>query len=200
MEQRARKTQALEALTHLRPLLRARRNHKKYLQNGFFSGLLVLIPLIHGRAVRLTTRRLEAALPESMAEVQAEKDLLRAEFAMSTRRLEMTVEQLMNKTTNQVVELSKKDAIINRLKVERDAQHIEIITLKTQVEALNERPNTIYNQPELRGDCDPEEVVKGLSELLREPRLNGLGPSAAEIGTAIAPDKDAKQLVSEVAR
>ena len=41
MEQRAHKTQALEALTHLRPLLRARRNHKKYLQNGFFSGLLV---------------------------------------------------------------------------------------------------------------------------------------------------------------
>jgi uncharacterized membrane protein YphA (DoxX/SURF4 family) len=42
MEQRAHKTQALEALTHLRPLLRARRNHKKYLQNGFFSGLLVM--------------------------------------------------------------------------------------------------------------------------------------------------------------
>ena len=40
MEQRAHKTQALEALTHLRPLLRARRNRKKYLQNGFFSGLL----------------------------------------------------------------------------------------------------------------------------------------------------------------
>ena len=69
---------------------------------------LVLLPLIHARAVRLTTRRLEAVLPESMAEVQAEKDLLRAEFAMSTRRLEMTVEQLVNKTTSQVVELSKK--------------------------------------------------------------------------------------------
>ena len=62
---------------------------------------LVLIPLIHTRAVRLTTRRLEAVLPESMAEVQAEKDLQRAEFAMSTRRLEMTVEQLVNKT-NQI--------------------------------------------------------------------------------------------------
>jgi hypothetical protein len=93
---------------------------------------LVLIPLIHARAVRLTTRRLEAVLPESMAEVQAEKDLLRAEFAMSTRRLEMTVGQLVNK----VAELSKKDNIINKLKVERDAHEIEIITLKTQVDAL----------------------------------------------------------------
>jgi hypothetical protein len=71
-----------------------------------------------------------------MAEVQAEKDLLRAKFAMSIRRLEVTVEQLMNKTTSQVVELSRKDDIISRLKVERDAQEIETITLKTQVEAL----------------------------------------------------------------
>jgi hypothetical protein len=42
--------------------------------------------------MRLTARRLEAVLPESMAEVQTEKDLLRADFAMSTRRLEITVE------------------------------------------------------------------------------------------------------------
>ena len=97
---------------------------------------LVLIPLVHARAVRLTTRRLEAVLPKSMAEVLAEKDLQRANFAMSMRRLEMTVEQLVNKTTSQVVELSKKDDIINQLKVERDAQEIEIITLKTQVDAL----------------------------------------------------------------
>ena len=43
MEQRAHKTQALEALTHLCPLLGAGLNHKKYLQNGFFSGLLVAL-------------------------------------------------------------------------------------------------------------------------------------------------------------
>ena len=51
---------------------------------------LVLIPLVHNRAVRLTMRRLEAATPLSMAEIQADKDQLRAEFAMSTRRLEMS--------------------------------------------------------------------------------------------------------------
>jgi hypothetical protein len=72
---------------------------------------LVLIPLVHARAVRLTTRRLEAVLPESMAEVQAEKDLLRAEFAMSTRRLEMTVEQLVNKTQKSNKCASKKSQL-----------------------------------------------------------------------------------------
>ena len=108
---------------------------------------LVLIPLVHARAVRLTTRRLEAVLPESMAEVQAEKDLLRAEFAMSTRRLEMTVEQLANKTTSQVVELSKKDDIINRLKVERDAQEMRSSRSRPKSTRLSNRAQEPGGQP-----------------------------------------------------
>src|SRR3974390_609224 len=79
---------------------------------------LVLVPLIHNRAVRLTMRRLEAATPFSMAEIQAEKDQLRAEFAMSTRRLEMSIEQLKTKTTSQLGELGKKSAAITKLKSE----------------------------------------------------------------------------------
>ena len=75
---------------------------------------LVLIPLVHNRAVRLTMRRLEAATPLSMAEIQADKDQLRAEFAMSTRRLELSVEQMKTKTTSQLAELGKKTDAINR--------------------------------------------------------------------------------------
>ncbi|MGB7656884.1 MAG: hypothetical protein WBL96_00900, partial [Pseudolabrys sp.] len=79
---------------------------------------LVVVPLVHNRAVRLTMRRLEAATPLSMAEIHADKDQLRAEFAMSTRRLEMSVEQLKARSTNQRAELGKKGDAINRLKVE----------------------------------------------------------------------------------
>ena len=50
--------------------------------------VLIVAPLVHDRAVRLTMRRVEATIPLSMAELQADKDLQRAEFAMSTRRLE----------------------------------------------------------------------------------------------------------------
>ena len=66
-----------------------------YLAIGFLVSMLcglMIVPLVHNRAVRLTTRRLEAATPLSMAEIQADKDQLRAEFAMSARRLEMSVE------------------------------------------------------------------------------------------------------------
>jgi hypothetical protein len=114
-----------------------------YLGIGFLCAALiavVVIPLVHDRAVRLTTRRLRATLPQSIKEIQAGRDLLRAEFAMSTRRLEINLEQLKNKSTGQVVELGKRDDVINRLKIQRDALRVDVITLKAQLEALKKRP------------------------------------------------------------
>src|SRR6185312_11635973 len=90
------------------------------------------IPLVHDRAVRLTTRRLRAALPLSMKEIQAGRDLLRAEFAMATRRLEISLKQLKDKSTGQVVELSKRDDVINRLKLQRYTLNVEVIALKSR--------------------------------------------------------------------
>jgi chromosome segregation ATPase len=100
---------------------------------------LVVIPLVHGRAVRLTMRRLEAATPLSMAEIQADKDQLRAEFAMSTRRLEMSVEQLKSRTTSQLSELSKKTDAINRLKVELGEKTATIFALEARDKALRDQ-------------------------------------------------------------
>ncbi|MGH6671449.1 MAG: hypothetical protein ACRECV_05665 [Xanthobacteraceae bacterium] len=79
---------------------------------------LMFVPLVHNRAVRLTMRRLEAATPLTMAEIRADKDQLRAEFAMSTRRLELSVEQMKARTTTQLADLGKKTDAINLLKKE----------------------------------------------------------------------------------
>ena len=109
---------------------------------GFlFASLLgiVLIPLVHSRAVRLTMRRLEAATPLSMAEIQADKDQLRAEFAMSTRRLEISVEQMKAKTTNQLAELGKKSDAINRLKTELGEKTTTIFALEAREKALKDQ-------------------------------------------------------------
>jgi hypothetical protein len=95
-----------------------------YFAIGFFAAglsVLIFVPLVHGRAVRLTTRRLEAALPASMAEVVADKDVLRADFAISTRRLEFKIEQLTTNSASQLAELGRKSDALNRLKIERDA-------------------------------------------------------------------------------
>jgi chromosome segregation ATPase len=100
---------------------------------------LVVVPLVHGRAVRLTMRRLEAAAPLSMAEIQADKDQLRAEFAMSTRRLEMSVEQLKTRSTSQFAELGKKGNAINRLKVELGEKAATIFALEARDKSLRDQ-------------------------------------------------------------
>jgi chromosome segregation ATPase len=100
---------------------------------------LGIIPLVHNRAVRLTVRRLEAATPLSMAEIQADKDQLRAEFAMSTRRLEMSVEQLRAKTTNQLAELGKKSDAISRLKLELGEKTATIFALEAREKTLRDQ-------------------------------------------------------------
>ena len=100
---------------------------------------LVVIPLVHGRAVRLTMRRLEAATPLSMAEIQADKDQLRAEFAMSTRRLEMSVEPLKTRSTSQLAELGKKGDAINRLKIELGEKTATIFAFEARDKALRDQ-------------------------------------------------------------
>ena len=113
-----------------------------YLAIGFLVSMLfglMIVPLVHNRAVRLTTKRLEAATPLSMAEIQADKDQLRAEFAMSARRLEMSVDQLKNKTTSQLAELGKKSDAINRLKLELGEKTATIFSLETREKAVKEQ-------------------------------------------------------------
>src|SRR6201985_40800 len=100
---------------------------------------LLFVPLVHNRAVRLTMRRLEAATPLSIAEIRSDKDRLRAEFAMSTRRLELSVEQMKAKTTSQLAELGKKSDAINRLKVELGEKTAAIFSLEAREKSLKDQ-------------------------------------------------------------
>src|SRR5256886_11093617 len=122
---------------------------------GFLvAGLLVigLIPLVHHRAVRLTQKRIEALTPMSMAEIQADKDQLRAEFAMSTRRLEMSVEQLKTKTSSQLAELGKKTDSINRLKVELGEKTSTIFALEAREKALKDQLHATEDELAVKTD------------------------------------------------
>jgi chromosome segregation ATPase len=74
-----------------------------------------------------------------MAEIQADKDQLRAEFAMSARRLEMSVDQLKHKTTSQLAELGKKSDAINRMKIELGEKNATIFALEAREKAMKEQ-------------------------------------------------------------
>jgi chromosome segregation ATPase len=100
---------------------------------------LLFVPLVHNRAVRLTMKRLEASTPLSIAEIRADKDQLRAEFAMTTRRLEMSVDKLKAKTTTQLAELGKKTDAINQLKKELGEKTATIFALETRDKTLRDQ-------------------------------------------------------------
>ena len=142
---------------------------------------LVVVPLVHGRAVRLTMRRLEAAAPLSMAEIQADKDQLRAEFAMSTRRLEMSVEQLKTRSTSQFAELGKKGDAINRLKVELGEKTATIFALEARDKSLRDqlrateeeitvKTSTMYDAQRALSDKQAE-LAKVMGELYERSTL-----------------------------
>lgn len=99
---------------------------------GFFA--LLLAPLVWRRAVRLTTKRIEASMPLSANELEAEKDRLRASHAMAARRLEMNIETLNRKTSSQLVELARLSDEARQLAEERDAQDRVIADLRNETE------------------------------------------------------------------
>jgi chromosome segregation ATPase len=111
---------------------------------------LLFVPLVHNRAVRLTMKRLEAATPLSITEIRADKDQLRAEFAMSTRRLEINVDQMKNKTTTQLAEIGKKSDAINQLRKELGDKTTTIFTLESRDKTLRDQLRATEEEFELK--------------------------------------------------
>jgi chromosome segregation ATPase len=147
---------------------------------------LLFVPLVHNRAVRLTMKRLEAATPLSIAEIRADKDQLRAEFAMSTRRLEMSVEKMKAKTTSQLAELGKKTDAINHLKKELGEKTATIFALET-------RDKTVREQ--LRASEEEFEIKSGA---LREAERH-LADKEAELSKLLA-DLGESSLIADTQR
>ncbi|MCF6344432.1 MAG: hypothetical protein L3J15_07165 [Devosiaceae bacterium] len=93
------------------------------------------MPTIWKRAVRLTKKRYESANPLTMSEFRADKDQLRAQFALKTRKLEMQIEKLRLQLSEQLVELNEAKSELALMDVEQDRQQI----ISEEFEAKNEK-------------------------------------------------------------
>lgn len=76
---------------------------------------LIIAPAFWARAVRLTTNRIKDAMPLSEIEIRADKDRLRAEYAIKVHKLESLVEQVRLAAARQQIEINRRDASINEL-------------------------------------------------------------------------------------
>ena len=77
--------------------------------------VVVLLPAYRHRIERFTTEALKRTLPLTEAEIRADKDRLRAEFAMELHKLETKVEAADMSAARQSVEINRRDAKIQEL-------------------------------------------------------------------------------------
>lgn len=89
-----------------------------FLVAGLFA--LMIVPSIWRRAVRLTRLEIEASTPLSLAEIKANRDQMRAEFARETRRLELALGELRRRAAERQIEASRSRDRIADLTAERD--------------------------------------------------------------------------------
>ena len=156
---------------------------------------LLIMPAIWRRAVRLTKKRIEAATPITLAEFRADKDQLRAEFALSTRRLEMNVEQLRKRLSEQLGDVSRKRNDLAALKTERD-EHMAVVReleereaqLRGRVLDLEREGTDLAQRLRLR-DLDLAQKVSEL-ESARLAIREKLPPSLRADGQALTGDYD----------
>ncbi len=73
------------------------------------AGLLALLvtPAIARRSAKRARARLQASLPLNRSEIEAEKDQVRARYALANRRLESTIARLNEQLATRMVESSK---------------------------------------------------------------------------------------------
>src|SRR3569833_3691217 len=100
---------------------------------------LAVLPAVWRRAVRLTKKRIEAATPITMAEFRADKDQLRAELALSTRRLEMNVEALRRRLSEQLRDINRKRTEVGAIKGARDNHLLQMRELEEREAELRRR-------------------------------------------------------------
>ncbi|MBP0439411.1 hypothetical protein [Tianweitania sediminis] len=105
------------------------------------AGLIAVLiaPAFWNRAVRLTRRRLEATLPMSLNEIQAEKDRVRAEYAMAVRRVEIEAGSERAKANERAVEISRLNEQIRLQQIAAEEAAQTIAMRDTSIEGLESR-------------------------------------------------------------
>jgi hypothetical protein len=139
--------------------------------------------------VRLTRRDLIDATPLTAKEIQAEKDQLRAQFAVSVRRLEVNMEQMRLKALERTadrqtaemarlqVDLDKKNALILAMRMREEVRRRSIRRIVKLLSYLFARSNRRPAAPQWRASRSPQPVW----DFEREPDAGELASTAAAI-------------------
>ncbi len=133
--------------------------------------ILMMAPAIWRRAVALTKSRIESAVPLTMNEIQADKDQMRAEYAMTIRKLEIDLKKQKDTGAEQLIEVNKRRDEVMDLKadIEERNKNIEELeqTSEAQLEALATREKQLAKTADTlsRSDEKLKETRAALADL-----------------------------------
>jgi len=112
-----------------------------YFALGFLSAALLaalITPAVLRRNVMLTRRRIEASVPLTPDEIRAEKDGLRAEYALTTRRLEMDLKAAKTRAAEMSVKLARGSKDIKAVATERETNKAELARIEAEARSLRD--------------------------------------------------------------
>jgi chromosome segregation ATPase len=151
---------------------------------GFFLGCLLalmLAPPLWNRAVKLTTRRLEATMPMSLADIQADKDQLRAEYAIELRKVEGALDKSKEKAARELIEANKR-------RVEIQGLNNDLGGIKSQLQEA-QNANRVLQQTIKRRLPDLDSRLKAAKKALAE-----LETVNAELRNTVASQSEALKI------
>jgi chromosome segregation ATPase len=165
-----------------------------YFALGFLvAGLLTLLflPAFWRRAMRLSMRRLQMLAPMSMQEVIAERDLLRAEFAVRERRMEQELEAVKSAKAHDLAAIGRHAARVAQAEsqlLEEEARNRDMeLALRESQKTLAERTDLLHST-ELALNEMTERAERGVERLrLLETDKEELGrEKEAQYGRVVA--------------
>jgi hypothetical protein len=151
-----------------------------YFAIGFLVAGLLSLPLFgvaHRRAERLTRQQLDSLLPMSVKEMEAEKDLLRAEHAISSQRLEASLHDLKARTSAQQIEIGRQGGAVTTLRSEIGEKAKTIAALEARETALKQQLLAIEQEHALKS-VNLDNARRTLMD-----KEAGLGRLMADLGT-----------------
>jgi DNA repair exonuclease SbcCD ATPase subunit len=180
--------------------------------------LASLLALFVGRffwsiAIRLGGRRMQKQVPSTVKDLQADRDRLRADYALVSQKLGSHLEAVKNRMAEQMAEVSRSRNRIQSLTEDVNVRDAEIALLKQKIADLeteaaaraseisrlqtevNERGQTLSR---LEGDlataamaAGPDEAIAALGSAGIEDRIQKLSALSEEIAASRANPGDA---------
>ncbi|WP_095090786.1 hypothetical protein [Mesorhizobium sophorae] len=169
-----------------------------FLCAGFLA--LMIAPAIWRRAVALTRKRIEASIPLTQTEILADKDRVRAEYAMSTRRLEISVKALREKVAEQLVEISRGHEAMKGLAIERMEKNQVLSELGATSEMLRQREDELHRLSDRLKETERKLEKRGLElEKLESMYDDASFSSSSRQIELVARESEMQKLASDIA-